>query len=117
MHDLCEVHIVASVYKAMYQLLHVEFQGMLHFVLSTKHGAAMNVFRKALRLEIRSRGVRICQGASPTRCKTYSENMVRIFCSSGGHLLSRKMLLPRLPNGDWGQHAIEIYIGDVDAIS
>ena len=117
MHDLCEVHIVASVYKAMYQLLHVEFQGVLHFALSTKHGAAMNVFRKALRLEIRSRGVRICQGASPTRCKTYSENMVRIFCSSGGHLLSRKMLLLLLPNGDWGQHAIEIYIGDVDAIS
>ena len=117
MHDLCEVHIVASVYKAMYQLLHVEFQGVLHFALSTKHGAAMNVFRKALRLEIRSRGVRICQGASPTRCKTYSENMVRIFCSSGGHLFSRKMLLLLLPNGDWGQHAIEIYIGDVDAIS
>ena len=69
MHDLCEVHIVASVYKAMYQLLHVEFQGVLHFALSTKHGAAMNVFRKALRLEIHSRGVRICQGASPKRAK------------------------------------------------
>ena len=74
----------------------------------------MSLFRKALRLEVASRGVKIIQGEPPPAVTSYRKSIMEIFCSasSGGCLYVRTLLLHMLPNGDWRNlSSIELYVG------
>jgi hypothetical protein len=110
-HEISGVHIVASIYGHLFRLFRPTFRGVLHNALSLKIGAHMNLFRKALREEIAARGIRVVQGSPPKRAQDHRIRMIRVFCSSGGNVLSRQMLLALLPNGEWDSLVLKLYVG------
>lgn len=116
-HGNCEVHVAARIFGASMSLLNEDISGMLRHALSLQVGASMNLFRRALREEIRHRGVRILRGPPPLHCFQHRRIMMRLFCARGANSIDRRLLLALLPNGDWTKRQVEIFVPNPDDIS
>ena len=107
----CEVHVVSRITGRVLDLMSSTTAGVLRHALSLQSGALMNLFRRAIRLEIRARGgVVLRQGRPPVEVQKHRDLMLRLFCARGRCLLEKRSLLLLLPNGDWRQTQIEMYV-------
>jgi len=116
-HGNCEVHVAARVFGASLSLLDKDVSGMVRHALSLNVGANLAMFRKALRAEIMSRGIRILQGPPPLSTRQHRWFMLRLFCARGANSIERRLLLVLLPNGDWTKDQPGIYVPNPRAIS
>eukprot|EP00959_Pyramimonas_sp_CCMP1952_P164801 3444802-Pyramimonas_sp.AAC.1 len=57
----CDVHVTATVFKFVFALTQTDITGMIRHSLSINVAGQLNCFRKALRQEIKARGVHIRQ--------------------------------------------------------
>ena len=103
--------MVQTVVSEVYVMQTETITGVIRNALSLNSGAQLQVFRRALAEEIRHRGVRVRQGAPPSRVRLHRERMVRLFCN-GTFKDEKRMLLNHLPNGDWDKFEVEIYVPD-----
>ena len=118
LHLGCDVHVVSRIHTRVMSLADPTVVGVLRHALSLQGGLHMNLFRKALRLEIRSRGgVVVRVGSAPREALQHRELMLRLFASHGRSVLPRRVLLMLLPNGDWRSRRIEVFVDDVSQLS
>ena len=111
LHLGCDVHAVSRIHSKVFSLVEPTVSGVLRHALSLQGGAHMNLFRKAIRQEIRSRGgVIVRRGAASLEARRHRELMLRLFAARGRCILSRRVLLMLLPNGDWRQQQVEIFV-------
>ena len=111
-HHPCDIHVVAGIFSRVFGLCDDDITGMVRHSLSLSASSDMNCFRRALRAEVRARGVRILRGASPISATRHRNYMLRVFARRGHNILSTRLLCALLPNGDWRAHEIQLYISD-----
>ena len=112
LHVACEAHIIATICKRTFpELLPQLLHGMLHTALSLRSSSAFQLFRRSLRLAIQARLV-IKHGAPSLAAREYRKICLRTFFGSCSASDVQRMLIFRLPNGDWRNHAaVEHYPG------
>ena len=107
----CDVHVVSRIHSKVFSLVEPTVTGVLRHALSLQGGALMNLFRKALRMEIRSRGgVTVRVGAVSREARQHRELMLRLFAARGRCIIPKRVLLMLLPNGDWRSRQVEVYV-------
>ena len=112
LHLGCDVHVASRTHGRVFSLVEPTVTGVLRHALSLQGGAHMNLFRKAIRLEIRSRGgVVVKIGAASREARQHRELMLRLFAARGRCIISRRVLLMLLPNGDWRSRQVEVFVG------
>ena len=112
LHLGCDVHVASRTHGRVFSLVEPTVTGVLRHALSLQGGAHMNLFRKAIRLEIRSRGgVVVKIGAASREVRQHRELMLRLFAARGRCIISRRVLLMLLPNGDWCSRQVEVFVG------
>ena len=116
-HNFCDVHTTARVFKRVFGLVQDDIRGLVRHSLSLGIAAEMNKFRRALRAEIRHRGVRVLRGQAPLDAQRHRQFMMHLFVSRGKNLVPKRALLSLLPNGDWRSYELQMYIGDASEIS
>jgi hypothetical protein len=115
-HYPCEVHICARIHSSVFSLMQSDVTGLIRHALSLNVSAQMNAFRRALREEIRSRGIRVIRGAPPPDATRHRRRVLRLFCSHGRCIIQRQALLALLPNGDWRKSELQMYVLGADAV-
>eukprot|EP00971_Amphidinium_carterae_P351371 6492079-Amphidinium_carterae.1 len=98
----CDIHVTSTCHSKTYQTLMADdVQGLCRLSLSLQSASAMSGFRKALRVEIRSR-LKVMEGAVDSEARRHKENCMKLFLGGESkNEVLHKMLLARLPNGDW----------------
>ena len=110
-HLACDVHVVSRIDGRVFDLMPHHVIGIIRHALSLSSAQPMNLFRKALRMEIRSRGgVRLIVGSPPMEARQRTAFFLRLFANRGHNADSRRILLSLLPNGSWANHQVELYI-------
>jgi len=115
-HYPCEVHMCARIHSSVFSLMQSDVAGLIRHALSLNVSAQMNAFRRALREEIRSRGIRVIRGAPPPDATRHRRRVLRLFCSHGRCSIQRQALLVLLPNGDWRKSELQMYVLGADAV-
>jgi hypothetical protein len=114
----CDVHAVSRIHTKVFSLAEPQVTGVLRHALSLAGGAHMNLFRKAIRLEIRRRGgVKLIQGAPSLALRRRREYFLRLFAARGRNVIAKRALLLLLPNGDWRSHQVEMYVASDSAMT
>ena len=107
----CDLHIIQACYKWTYDLLEKNISGMIHCSLSLQLGSAMALWRRCLKEEILDT-LHIKHGVPPDHCVRFRKHVLQLFLSHGRNMLTRRVLLSVLPNGDWScDSTVEIYVG------
>ena len=112
LHVTCDIHKSAGCHTKTFSLIADHISGMLNCFLSLRQGAAMVKFRRCLYEEIKLR-LHILPGRCPPSAVDFKKKVVRLFCSHGASLVTRRMLLAVFPNGDWRSKRVEHYVGNV----
>jgi len=116
-HNPCDVHTLARIFgKVFNEFVSDDITGMIRHSLSLNVASEMNAFRRALREEINSRRVRVVEGWASSEVRRYRQLALRVFAGHGRNLIAKRMLLSLLPNGDWRQPDIELFVGPSSAV-
>ena len=71
-HQTCDVHVVSRIHTRVFSMVQEHITGLLRHSLSLSVSANMNLFRRAIRLEIHRRGgVKLIQGQPPLSAQQY----------------------------------------------
>ena len=114
LHTFCDLHAVSSSLVGTFDgLLPEHVTGLIRCALSLREGPALACFRRCLREEIAKRLV-IRRGQPPSDAQEHKKLIFHIFFSAGGkQSLAERMILAKLPNGDWrNRREVEYYIPD-----
>ena len=96
----CDVHVVSRIHGRVFDLMPRHVVSITGHALSLSSAQPMNLFRKALRMDIRSRGgVRLIVGSPPMEARQRTAFFLRLFASRGHNADSRRILVSLLPNG------------------
>ena len=110
-HQTCDVHVVSRIHTRVFSMVQEHITGLLRHSLSLSVSANMNLFRRAIRLEIHRRGgVKLIQGQPPLSAQQYRANCLRLFASRGRNVIARRLLLMLLPNGNWQNSQVQMYV-------
>ena len=72
-HEGCDIHVLPGAFTKIFRLAVDDVRGLLHHALSLGQGSHLDLFRKALRLELRHRGLVLRQGAPPAHVQQRNE--------------------------------------------
>ena len=106
-HEGCDIHVLPGAFTKIFRLAVDDVRGLLHHALSLGQGSHLDLFQKALRLELVLR-----QGAPPAHVQQRNEFMIRLLCRSGCNVIKKQVLLTLLPN--WSREGFEILICVID---
>ena len=106
----CMVHITAGAYGKVFDEVSEDISGQIAFALAVNEGAGLALFRKHLRMQVRSKIV-ILRGEPSKEAVQYRQHLLKLAMARGPRLLQRKAALLCLPNGDWRRRdRIEVWI-------
>ena len=116
-HEGCDIHVLPGAFTKIFRLAVDDVRGLLHHALSLGQGSHLDLFWKALRLELRHRGLVLRQGAPPAHVQQRNEFMIRLLCWSGRNVIKKQVLLTLLPNGSREGFEILIYVIDTRVVN
>ena len=106
----CQVHMVAGVFKKVFDLVDATIVGQVHFALAMNYSSGLHVWRQELAAVIKER-LLICFGRPPQSAIDHKRQVLRLCLSRGSHRLEKLLALHALPNGDWrNPHKVECYL-------
>ena len=108
-HVLCSVHRTALVYDKTMALVDDDVSGLIRVALALRTGSAMMRFRACLRQEIASR-LDVLHGSPPRSAMEYRRKLLRMFCTNGANIVTKRVLLTLLPNGDWRSRKVQFWV-------
>ena len=114
LHTFCDLHAVSSALVGTFDgLMPDQVSGLIRCALSLREGSALSTFRRCLRQEIRQRLV-VLRGQPSIEAQNHKNLIFNIFFSAGRkQSLSERLILAKLPNGDWrNRREVEYYIPD-----
>eukprot|EP00971_Amphidinium_carterae_P327758 6459272-Amphidinium_carterae.3 len=108
----CEIHHCSRAFKKTYDgLMEGDISAIIHLSLALRTGTAMSVFRTCLKDVIHEQ-LCILYTPVPEECKVYKQKFMCLCLSSGANLLMKRMVLCKLPNGDWTKSGVvEVHVG------
>ena len=91
--ECCGIHVLAGGFTKIFRFADCDIRDRGHHELSLGHGSYMDLFRNALRLELRHRGLDLRQGAPPADVQQHNEFMIRMFCSNEHNVIKEQVFL------------------------
>lgn len=107
----CEVHQTASAHKRAFDgLCTADVSGQIHWALTINASTNSKVFGLVIREYVKESMV-IIRGRPPADAVAYRRDIMNLCMQRGSKILSRRLSLELLPNGDWRKRGVvEVYI-------
>eukprot|EP00971_Amphidinium_carterae_P349602 6491101-Amphidinium_carterae.1 len=108
----CEIHHCSRAFKKTFDgLMEGDISAIIHLSLALRTGTAMSVFRSCMK-DVIYEQLCILYTPVPDECKVYKQKLMCLCLSTGANLLIKRMLLCKLPNGDWTKAGVvEFHVG------
>eukprot|EP00971_Amphidinium_carterae_P349560 6491080-Amphidinium_carterae.1 len=101
---VCEAHMCSNIVNATIDGLHPSaVTGIISTALSLRHGHCLQVFRECLYTEIAQK-LKLLRGYPSPDAMRFREQALELFMSGPSASLLDKVLMNKVPNGDWRLH-------------
>eukprot|EP00971_Amphidinium_carterae_P029289 576426-Amphidinium_carterae.1 len=108
----CDIHSTAKSHTKTYgALMAPHIHGILHVALALQDAGGLALFRTCLKQEVSNR-LSILQGTVPTSAKAFKVRALNLFLGADTtKSVTQRIILSRLPNGDWcNTSQVEVYV-------